>query len=110
MIHRLLQEAFMVRRTNGRPLWLSTLAFAAALAIALPAAAQSTAIVKGTVKDDKGQPVDGAKVSFDLQGGTPRHFESKTNNNGQYQQAGLPSGEYKVTAEKDKLGTSLMVP
>src|SRR5262249_30242364 len=98
-----------VRRTNGRP-WVSVFAFVAALAIALPAAAQSTAVVKGTVKDDKGQPVDGAKVSFDLQGGTPRHFESKTNKNGQYQQAGLPSGEWKATAEKDKLGATLNVP
>jgi len=100
----------MVRRTNGRPMWVTIFALAAAIAIALPAAAQSTAVVKGTVKDEKGQPVDGAKVSFDLQGGTPRHFESKTNKNGEYQQAGLPSGEYKVTAEKDKLGTSMTVP
>jgi tetratricopeptide (TPR) repeat protein len=95
----------MVRRTTGRPMWVLMFAFAVALAVALPVAAQTLSIVRGVVKDDKGQPVDGAKVSFDLQGNTPRHFESKTNKQGQYTQAGLPSGEYKVTAEKDKLST-----
>jgi tetratricopeptide (TPR) repeat protein len=94
----------MVRRMSGRPSWLSLLALVAILAIAVPAAAQSTGIVKGTVKDDKGQPADSAKVSFDLQGGTPKHFESKTNKKGEYAQAGLPSGDYKITAEKDALG------
>jgi Flp pilus assembly protein TadD len=94
----------MVRRLNGRPSWLSMFAVVAVLAIAIPAAAQSTAIVKGVIKDDKGQPADSAKVSFDLQGNTPRHFETKTNKKGEYTQAGLPPGEYKITAEKDKLG------
>jgi tetratricopeptide (TPR) repeat protein len=69
----------------------------------LPLAAQSsTGIAKGVVKDDKGQPVENAKVSFDLQD-TSRHFESKTNKKGEYALAGLPPGDYKITAEKDKL-------
>jgi Flp pilus assembly protein TadD len=94
----------MVRRVNGRPSWLSMFAVVALLAVALPVAAQSTAIVTGTVKDDKGQPAEGVKVSFDLSGNTPRHFETKTDKKGQYSQAGLPPGDYKITAEKDKLG------
>ena len=93
----------MVRRLTGRPMWLSILVVAAALAVALPVAAQTTAMVKGVVKDDKGQPVENAKVSIDRVGGTGRHFESKTNKKGEYAQIGLPPGQYKITAEKDKL-------
>jgi tetratricopeptide (TPR) repeat protein len=94
----------MVRRLNGRPSLLSMFAVVAALAVAVPAFAQSTAIVKGVVKDDKGQPAENVKITFDLQGGQAKHFETKTNKKGEYTQAGLPPGEYKMTAEKDKLG------
>ena len=97
----------MVRRLAGRPMWLSIIAVVAGLAVALPAAAQTTAMIKGVVKDDKGQPVENAKVSLDLQGGTARHFETKTNKKGEYAQIGLPPGQYKVTAEKDKLSAVL---
>jgi tetratricopeptide (TPR) repeat protein len=93
----------MVRRLNGRAMWLRIFAVVAAIGVALPLAAQSsTGIAKGVVKDDKGQPVENAKVSFDLQD-TSRHFESKTNKKGEYAFAGLPPGDYKITAEKDKL-------
>jgi tetratricopeptide (TPR) repeat protein len=94
----------MVRRVTGRPSWLSIFAVVAALAVAVPAWAQSTGVVRGVVNDDKGQPAENAKVMFDLQGNTPKHFESKTNKKGEYSQAGLPVGEYKITAEKEKLG------
>ena len=94
----------MSRRVSGRPFWLSMLAFVAALAVAVPVFAQSTAIVKGVINDDKGQPAENAKVSFDLQADTPKHFETKTNKKGEYSQAGLPPGEYKIVAEKEKLG------
>jgi tetratricopeptide (TPR) repeat protein len=96
----------MVRRTNGRPTWLSMLALVAGLAVATPALAQSTGMVKGVVNDDKGQPVDGAKVSIEMNGGTGRRYESKTNKKGEYIQIGLSGGSYKITAEKDKLGSA----
>jgi tetratricopeptide (TPR) repeat protein len=96
----------MVRRTNGRPTWLSMLALVAGLAVATPALAQSTGMVKGVVTDDKGQPVDGAKVSIEMNGGTGRRYESKTNKKGEYIQIGLSGGSYKITAEKDKLGSA----
>src|SRR5262245_63470528 len=97
----------MVRRIiNGRPTWLSMLAIVAALATAVPAVAQSTGMLKGVVSDDKGQPVDGAKVTIEMNGGTGRRFESKTNKKGEYFQIGLMPGSYKVTAEKDKLGSA----
>src|SRR4029450_12295668 len=96
----------MVRRINGRPTWLSMLAIVAALATAVPATAQSTGMVKGVVTDDKGQPVDGAKVTIEMNGGTGRRYESKTNKKGEYIQIGLNGGSYKITAEKDKLGSA----
>ena len=96
----------MVRRTNGRPTWLLVFALFATLAIAIPVAAQSTGMVKGVVKDDKGQPVDGAKVIVEMTGGTGRRFETKSNRKGEFIQIGLNTGAYKVTAEKDKLASA----
>jgi tetratricopeptide (TPR) repeat protein len=96
----------MVRRNNGRSTWLAMLAVVAALATAVPAFAQSTGMVKGVVTDDKGQPVDGAKISIEMNGGTGRRYESKTNKKGEYIQIGLTGGSYKITAEKDKRGSA----
>jgi tetratricopeptide (TPR) repeat protein len=95
----------MVRRVNGRLLWRAG-ATVVALALAWPAAAQSTGMVKGVVKDAQGQPVDGAKVNIDMSEGVNRHFETKTNKKGEFVQIGLPPGNYSVTAEKDKLGAA----
>jgi tetratricopeptide (TPR) repeat protein len=94
----------MVRRVNRRFLWLAGAALLA-LAVAQPAAAQSTGMVKGVVKDASGQPVDGAKVNIDMSEGVNRHFETKTNKKGEFVQIGLPPGRYNVTAEKDKLAS-----
>jgi tetratricopeptide (TPR) repeat protein len=91
----------MVSRLNGRLLGFAGAALLA-LAIAHPAAAQSTGMVKGVVKDASGQPVDGAKVSIDMSEGINRHFETKSNKKGEFVQIGLPPGRYSVTAEKDK--------
>src|SRR5881392_4021125 len=96
----------MVRRISGRPSWLFAAALIASLVAAVPAFAQSTGMVKGVVSDDKGQPIDGAKVTIEMNGGTGRRFESKTNKKGEYIQIGLTSGSYKITAEKDKLGSA----
>lgn len=96
----------MVRRTNGRPTWLSVFAVLAALACAMPALAQSTGMVKGIVSDDKGQPVEGARVTIEMTGGTGRRFETKTNGKGEFIQIGLNSGAYQVSAEKDKLASA----
>jgi tetratricopeptide (TPR) repeat protein len=92
----------MLRRFSGRILSVSGIALVA-LALAMPAAAQSTGMVKGVVKDAQGQPVDGAKVSIDMAEGVNRHFETKSNKKGEFVQIGLPPGGYTVTAEKDKL-------
>src|SRR5438270_676341 len=91
----------MIRRVNGRSLWLMACA-AFALAVVMPAAAQSTGMVRGVVLDAQGQPVDGAKINIDMTGGTNRHFDTKSNKKGEFLQIGLPPGQYAVTAEKDK--------
>lgn len=96
----------MVRRFSGRPSWLFTVALIASLVAAVPAFAQSTGMVKGVVNDDKGQPVADAKITIEMNGGTGRKFETKTNKKGEYIQIGLASGSYKVVAEKDKLGSA----
>ena len=87
----------MVRRT-GRVM----LAVLAALAIALPVAAQMGGMVKGRVLDDKGEPVEGAKITITATD-TARKFETKSNKKGEYLQIGLSSGAYSIVAEKDKL-------
>ena len=91
----------MLRRLNGRPTRLAGFALVAVLAAVLPAAAQG--IAKGVVKDDKGQPVADAKVTMEQVGGTGRKFETKSDKKGEFLQVGLPSGQYKMMAEKDKL-------
>ncbi|MFI5178124.1 MAG: carboxypeptidase regulatory-like domain-containing protein, partial [Vicinamibacterales bacterium] len=91
----------MVRRLNGRHFWLAAAALVA-LAVALPAAAQSTGMVKGVVKDATGQPVDGAVVTITMTEGVNRKFETKSNKKGEFVQIGLPSGAYTLVAEKDK--------
>ena len=96
----------MVRRICGRPSWLFAVALIASLVAAVPARAQSTGMVKGVVMDDKGQPVVDAKITIEMNGGTGRKFETKTNKKGEYIQIGLGSGSYKITAEKDKLGSA----
>src|SRR5438094_5078802 len=92
----------MVCRVNGRLSWLVACVALAALAMPLPAAAQSTGMVRGVVKDMQGQPVENAKVTIEADG-TSRHFETKSNKKGEFIQIGLMSGRYKVTAEKDKV-------
>jgi tetratricopeptide (TPR) repeat protein len=91
----------MVRPMNGRHLWLVACAALVAMAITLPAAAQSTGMVRGVVKDAAGKAVEGAKVIVEAEGNN-RKFETKSDKKGEFVQIGLAPGQYKVTAEKDK--------
>ena len=63
----------------------------AAVALAVPAFAQN-GMVKGTVRDEQGAAVDGAKVTIAQSGGTGRKFETKSDKKGEFIQIGLPSG------------------
>ncbi|MBM3771027.1 MAG: tetratricopeptide repeat protein [Acidimicrobiia bacterium] len=94
----------MVRRLNRRPAWLVAFSMLVAIAVAAPAFAQN-GMVKGTVRDEKGATVEGAKVSINQVGGTGRKFETRTDKRGEFIQIGLPSGAYAVAAEKEKLAS-----
>jgi len=91
----------MVRRLNGRHAWLAGCASLLVLAMALPASAQSTGMVRGVVKDASGKTVEGAKINIDAEANN-RHFDTKSDKKGEFVQIGLPPGAYKITAEKDK--------
>jgi tetratricopeptide (TPR) repeat protein len=95
-------EDLMLRTTFHRLL----LAAVASLAVALaaPAFAQSTGMVKGKVLDGQNQPVEAAKISIEFADGMNRKYETKTNKKGEFIQIGLQPGNYRVTAEKEKVG------
>ncbi len=95
-----MRSALQVRRMLG---WAVTLF--AVLALALPVAAQSTGMVKGKVVGPDGKPVEGAQVTIEFQEGVNRKNTTKTNKNGEFIQIGLFPGAYKVTAEKQGLGS-----
>src|SRR5207247_2263802 len=68
----------------------------------------SAGMVKGTVKDDKGEAVEGAKIVIEFAEGVNRKQETKTNKKGEFVQIGLQPGAYKVTAEKEGVGAKMM--
>ena len=94
----------MIRQSVGRLVGKIALASVVVVLFALPAAAQG--MIQGTVVDAQGQPVDGAKITIEQTEGVTRKFETKTDKKGAFIQIGLQSAGYKVTAEKDKLGTA----
>jgi len=56
---------------------------------------------KGTVTDEKGQPVEGAKVTIDGQN-IVMHFETKTNKKGEYVYLmGLQAGNFRIVVRKE---------
>lgn len=94
-----MRTLFSSRRIAG------AVALAVAVAFAAPAAAQSTGMVKGKVVDAENKPVDGAQITIEFTGGVNRKHETKTNKKGEFLQIGLAPGPYKVTAEKENLGS-----
>src|SRR3990170_6981847 len=74
------------------------------LCLPLVAAAQMAGIVRGTVVDATGAPVEGARVRFTFEGGLTRSHETTTDTRGTYSQIGLAPGPYTVTAAKQGVG------
>ena len=85
----------------GRPIWLLMIGLLT-LAVAAPVAAQPGGMIRGVVRDVKGEPVEGAVVTM-MMADTGRKFTVKTNKKGEYLQIGLAGGAYTIQAEKDKL-------
>jgi tetratricopeptide (TPR) repeat protein len=92
---------FSVRPLSTRSL-LTMVAMFLALAMASSAFAQAGGTIRGVVRDDKGQPIEGAQVTIRMPD-TGRSFTVKTNRRGEYLQIGLATGAYEVFAEKEKL-------
>ena len=90
--------------TGRRALILGILVLAA-VALASPASAQ-TGTLRGTVVDAKDQPLDSVNITIEFKEGVTRTFKVKSNKRGEFIQIGLTPGQYKVTAEKDKLAQS----
>jgi len=74
---------------------------ASCLLLGAEARAQSTGTARGKVLDEKGQPVEGAAIVLDFQGGVTRKQTTKSNKKGEFTQVGLSPGIYRVTATKD---------
>jgi Flp pilus assembly protein TadD len=84
----------------------AVLALAVLLAAsAVPALAQS--VVRGKVVDAQGKPVPDAVILFEAQG-VNRKTQTKTDRNGDFLQVGLGSGEYKITASKEGIGSQTL--
>jgi tetratricopeptide (TPR) repeat protein len=79
---------------------LAVCAFVLGLAAGVVPAFGQAGGVKGKVVDANNNPLEGAKVTIELQG-MNRKFEVKTNKRGEFTQIGLQPGSYRITAEKD---------
>ena len=88
----------------SRPIRLTLLAAAVAVFLVQPAFAQNSARIFGVVSDHEGNPVEGATVLLEFQGGITRSFETTSNDEGEYIQMGLASGPYIVTVTAEGIG------
>lgn len=86
-------------------LFRGALTFAALLILSTSALAQS--VVRGRVTDAQGKPVEGATILFEAEGAN-RKTQTKTDKNGEFLQVGLQSGQYKVTASKEGVGSQTL--
>ena len=82
----------------------AVLALAVVLAVSGPAVAQS--IVRGTVVDAEGNPVEGATVAIQATESN-RRADTTTDEDGEFMQIGLASGSYNVIVSKDDLQQAL---
>ena len=81
---------------------MKRLVTAAALGAALflaPAAQAQTGMARGKVLDEKGQAMNGVKVTWEFQGGVTRKGEVTTNKKGEFIQVGMQPGNYRFTVE-----------
>jgi tetratricopeptide (TPR) repeat protein len=76
-----------------------------ALAIAVPALAQST-MIRGKVVDGKNQPVPNAQIVVESLGGSGRKLTTKTDKRGEFVQLLTESGAYRITASEPKIGSA----
>ncbi|MGE5359913.1 MAG: tetratricopeptide repeat protein [Bacteroidales bacterium] len=95
----------MLPVSYGRRLVLVALAIVVTVILAAPAFTQTTGICKGTVVDEKGQPVEKANITISFADGANRVYKVQTDKKGSFIQVGIQPGRYTVTAEKEKVGS-----
>ncbi len=74
------------------------------LCFAGAAAGQMAGMVRGTVTDAEGKPVEGARIIFKFEG-ISRDQETRTDGKGIYAKVGMAPGPYTLVAEKQGMGT-----
>src|SRR5436190_145301 len=84
--------------TRNKLLFRLSFLFVVFLFLAVTAMAQSTATLQGTVRDQKGDVVPGAKVTA-RNVGTAIERTTQTDSEGNYQLAALPVGNYAIDVE-----------
>lgn len=82
----------------------AAMALAVLLVAASAALAQST-MVKGKVADVKGQAMAGITITIEMVGGI-RKLSTKTDKRGEFIQLLTESGQYRITASDEKVGTA----
>ncbi len=93
----------MIRNSIFRNSAIVALAIFLLAALAAPASAQLTAMMRGKVVDEAGQPVPDAEVKGEFMGDVSRVWTTKTDKKGEWLHAGNAPGPWKITATKDKL-------
>jgi len=83
---------------------LGSILLAIILAAASTVSAQST-MIKGKVVDAKGTPMVGVAITIESVGGT-RKLSTKTDRRGEFIQLLTESGQYRVSATDEKVGTA----
>ena len=80
--------------------------FAVALGLLVPATsafAQAQGSLRGVVVDATGKPVADAEITFEYVGDVQITVNVKTNARGEFTRVGMRTGEWRMTATKDKL-------
>jgi tetratricopeptide (TPR) repeat protein len=85
---------------------LTRAAMAVAVLLAVSGSASAQSMLRGTVIDGEGQPIEGATVTIVAIEGQGQ-AEITTNGRGEFTQIGLASGPYTITATKDGLAQQL---
>lgn len=93
--------------SNNRKLFAYAFALTLILIGSAVVVAQSTATLKGTITDEKGAVVPGAKVTATNQA-TSVERTSETDSEGNYQLAALPVGTYTIKVETQGFKTELV--
>jgi Tfp pilus assembly protein PilF len=92
-----------MNRQSVRRGWIVCAVALSLLVPATSALAQGQGSLRGIVLDAAGKPVPDAEVTFEFVGDVEIKVDVKTNARGEFTRVGMRTGEWKMTATKDKL-------